>query len=96
MMRIEDDCVGCPDYCINCGAKHAVHYRCDRCGDDDKLYYFNDEELCKYCLEKAFHREKTEDGTCEQCGEECTIYSDYGLCAECFFDSLETVEGSEW
>lgn len=95
MITIENDCVGCGSYCCDCGAKHSIHYRCDRCGDDDKLYYFGDEELCEYCLDKALSKAETTDGICDLCGENCTIYSDYGLCEECFSDSLEIVEESE-
>lgn len=95
MIEITDECVGCPDYCINCGARHTERFYCDRCGDNDKLYHFGGEELCSYCIEKALENEKTESGTCAVCGEECDVYSAYGMCAECLTESLETVEGSE-
>lgn len=33
MVEIENNCVGCPQGCINCGLQHdEVHY-CDICGD---------------------------------------------------------------
>lgn len=96
MMRIEDNCVGCPDYCINCGARRTKRFYCDRCGDEDKLYRFGGEELCDYCISKALSKEKTEDGICDQCGYKDTIYSRYGLCTDCFFEGLETVEDFDW
>lgn len=56
MMKIENDCVGpCPQGCLGSGCpnRHAQHFYCDRCGDEerpDRLYDFNGEMLCKECL----------------------------------------------
>lgn len=94
MTIIENDCVGCGNYCGNCGAKHTEHFYCDKCGEEDTLYYLGDRELCLDCIEKIVRKEKEEDGVCDQCGVECTVYSSYGLCEDCIFDSLEVVEGS--
>ncbi len=94
MRRIENDCNGCDIYCCDCGLRHVEHSYCDRCGSEETLYCFGDEELCLDCIEKAVSKEK-EDGICEECGEECTVYADYGLCEDCFFDSLEVAEGSD-
>lgn len=49
----EDNCVGCPRGCINCGRKHqAVCIRiCDRCKEEvDTLYNYDGEELCLDCI----------------------------------------------
>lgn len=50
MKKIENDCVGCPTYCTDCGAKRTPHYYCDRCGNEDILYFFGNEELCMECI----------------------------------------------
>lgn len=52
MVKIENECVGCDTYCINCGAKSVPHYYCDDCGDEVTLYDFDDKELCIRCVEK--------------------------------------------
>lgn len=56
MVKIENDCVGCPPEmgcmggsCLNCNVKH---YYCDNCGCEDKIYYFNGQELCLDCIEQ--------------------------------------------
>jgi hypothetical protein len=51
MVRVENDCVGCPQGCINCGRKYVEHFYCDKCGEEDTLYEsYNGEQLCKECL----------------------------------------------
>ena len=95
MQTITNECVGCGNYCINCGAKETVRYVCDRCGEADKLYCFGDEDLCSYCLEDAFSELKTSEGVCDICGEKCEIYDELEMCRECFFENIETVEESE-
>lgn len=54
MKKIENDCCGCALPCIDCGRKRTPHYYCDRCGDETKLYNFEDEQLCKNCLIENF------------------------------------------
>lgn len=54
MMKIENDCVGCPIPCIDCGRKRTPHYYCDKCGSEETLYRYDDKELCKDCLAKEF------------------------------------------
>lgn len=58
MKKIEDECVGCPIElgCLGstCRYKNVVHFYCDRCGCEEKLYHFDDEELCAECLLKEF------------------------------------------
>ncbi|MDE6501044.1 MAG: hypothetical protein K2L10_03065 [Ruminococcus sp.] len=92
MRKIEDDCVGCDIYCCDCGLQHAEHLYCDQCGYEDSLYRFNDEEICIDCIEKAMSGEEMKYGICGNCGEKTDIYSEYGLCQECFLESLEEVE----
>ena len=56
MHKIEDECVNCGLYCLgsNCPNRNVVRYYCDHCGCEDKLYYYDGEELCKECLLKNF------------------------------------------
>lgn len=57
MIRYEDDCVGCPQGCINCGRKHSAHFYCDECQDEldsDELYDYDDNMLCSRCLLSKF------------------------------------------
>lgn len=58
MQRVESECVGCPPEmgCLgnSCPNKNVVRYYCDCCGCEDKLYYYDNEELCEECLLKNF------------------------------------------
>ena len=57
MTKIENDCVGCTDIglpCKNCGRGRTPHHYCDRCGDETRLYRFDDSELCTECLLECF------------------------------------------
>lgn len=54
MMKIENDCVSCDLPCIDCGRKRSPHYYCDKCGIEETLYKYDDEELCKDCLAEKF------------------------------------------
>ena len=54
MVRYENDCVGCPQGCIDCGRKRTPHYYCDKCGDEATLYEYGDKQLCADCLLKKF------------------------------------------
>lgn len=53
MIKYENDCVGCPTYCINCGKKHSPHYFCDWCDEEfepDELYDVNGDMVCQGCI----------------------------------------------
>ena len=58
MVIYENECCDCavPAYpCLgsSCPNRHVKHYYCDECGEDvEKLYEFDDEELCLDCIEK--------------------------------------------
>lgn len=59
MVRLEDECVGCPPEkgCLGscCPHRNIMHLYCDDCGYDvEKLYKYDDEELCEECLLKRF------------------------------------------
>lgn len=69
MLKYENDCVGCPQGCINCGRKHVAYWVCDKCGEEaEKLWKYEGEELCQDCLletipkaEESDHREEEDD-----------------------------------
>lgn len=50
MEKIENDCCDCGMPCIDCGRKRTPHYYCDECGDETKLYEYEDKQLCETCL----------------------------------------------
>ena len=57
MKRIENDCCDCatesyPCLGNSCSKRNVEHYYCDECGDETKLYEFEDKELCIDCIEK--------------------------------------------
>ena len=56
MIAIENECVGCPIHCIDCGRKHVVHYYCDECGEEADLYNFDGQELCAECILSKFEK----------------------------------------
>lgn len=58
MKRIENECVGCPPEmgCLgdSCPNRNVPHYYCDNCGNEEKLYHYDNDELCEECLLKNF------------------------------------------
>lgn len=58
MRRIENDCVGCPPEigCLgdSCRYRNVPHYYCDYCGYEEKLYHYDNDEICEECLLKQF------------------------------------------
>lgn len=62
MIKIENDCVGCPPEmgCMgsSCPNRNVKHFYCDDCGDETDLYEFDGEELCIDCIEKRLDKVK--------------------------------------
>lgn len=57
MLKYENDCVDCPQGCIQCGRNHTPHLYCDECGEDaEVLYDYDGEELCQECLLEHFNK----------------------------------------
>lgn len=59
MKQIENECVGCVDvglHCLgdNCPNINVVRFYCDECGIEEKLYHYDNKELCKDCLANEF------------------------------------------
>ena len=56
MRRFETECVSCGLPCLyeGCPYYKVEHFYCDRCGKEEKLYDYYDEEICEECLLKEF------------------------------------------
>ena len=56
MLTTENNCVGCPQGCINCGRKHQEVIKCDGfCCDEYAKYHtsiLDEGDYCEDCLEK--------------------------------------------
>lgn len=53
MTKIVNECVGCPQGCVNCGRKRVVRTYCDMCDEEiiGKIYEAGIyDELCESCL----------------------------------------------
>lgn len=55
MKEITNECVDCTSvglHCLgrSCPNRNVVHYYCDECGYEGKLYHYGDRELCEDCL----------------------------------------------
>ena len=60
MKKVENECLGCTDLKLHCfGAscpyKDVPRFYCDRCGEEEVLYDYYGEEICKECLLKEFN-----------------------------------------
>lgn len=86
MIIVENNCVGCPQGCINCGRKHEEAIICDECRDEYAEYQYEGNDYCEWCFEKALENEfevEKSFGDCESCGDpEEKLYD--GMCAWCF------------
>ena len=68
MVRFENDCVGCPQGCVDCGKRRAAHFYCDVCEteqDKGDLFWVDGEMLCRYCLLERHRRVSEVDWTSE-------------------------------
>ena len=57
MIRYENDCVGCPQGCINCGRRSVQHLYCDKCDEEydaEDLYDVDGEMLCIDCIKMQY------------------------------------------
>ena len=56
MIKLENDCVGCPPEmgCLGdgCPNRNVPYYYCDECGESEILYHFDGEQLCIDCIKK--------------------------------------------
>lgn len=54
-MKIKvNGCVDCGLQCLQYCEKRddTYEWRCDECGEEDTLYYFDDKELCLDCIKQ--------------------------------------------
>lgn len=61
MVRLENDCVGCPQGCIHCSKGDSYYYAmyCDECGRSvEDLFLYGDKQICNDCL--VDHYEKVD------------------------------------
>lgn len=58
MRTVNDECVDCGLPCMGnqCPNMNVVRHYCDNCGEETELYYFDDEELCIYCIIEKLKR----------------------------------------
>ena len=58
MKKVENECVGCPPEmgCLGfaCPYRNVVRFYCDNCKEENKLYYYENKELCGECLLDEF------------------------------------------
>ena len=54
LIVVESDCCDCDLPCIQEGCRFykVARFYCDDCGEEDTLYYFDDKQLCSYCVLK--------------------------------------------
>lgn len=59
MIIIENRCVDCLLPCLgdSCPQRHARCYYCDDCKEEvEKLYWYDNKELCIECIEKRLEK----------------------------------------
>lgn len=58
MIRYENECVDCGLPCLgnSCPYRNVPHHYCDKCGFEEDLYYFDDEELCIDCIKDRLEK----------------------------------------
>lgn len=57
MKKTENECVGCTSMglpCMGHGCPNlaVTRFYCDECGDEEELYYYDEQELCIECIKK--------------------------------------------
>lgn len=56
MMRLENECVGCPTEkgCLGsaCPNRNVPHFYCDKCKHEEVLYEYDDGEYCIDCIKE--------------------------------------------
>jgi len=91
MIRYENDCVGCPQGCIDCGRRSVPYYYCDMCDDaldTDDMYEDEEyEDLCPDCLRKIHAKKWTANmwdaGSPEWRVEETEDEYEHYICEQC-------------
>lgn len=76
MKRYENECVGCYTvglHCLgaNCRNRNVPHWYCDKCKNEDRLFHFEDRELCAGCIVEEVRTETESEY------EEDDVYEEY-------------------
>lgn len=52
MRKIENDCVDCGLPCLgnSCPKRNVPHFYCDKCGEENDIYHYEDKQLCIDCI----------------------------------------------
>ena len=60
MIKLEDECVGCPPeigcFGNRCPYKNVPRFYCDECGFEEDLYWYDNEQLCIGCIKNKLER----------------------------------------
>lgn len=60
MIKIENECVGCPPEigCIgnSCPYLNVPRFYCDECDNEDTLYWWDGRQLCLDCIKKQLEK----------------------------------------
>ena len=64
MKKKENECVSCGLPCLgnSCPNRNVIRFYCNRCEEEDTLYYYDGEELCQNCLLEEFKIVEGSDG----------------------------------
>lgn len=59
MRKVESDCVDCGLPCLGRSCPHysVTRFYCDKCGNEDTLYLYDDKELCRDCIHEIIDEE---------------------------------------
>ena len=63
MVQTENECVDCGLPCIyeSCPYWAVRRYYCDDCGEEEDLYWYEDEQLCIDCIAERLKRVECND-----------------------------------
>ena len=100
MMYEVNECCDCATEsypCIGdaCSLRHAIYYRCDRCGCDglteDDIHKVDGEDLCDACYDEEFEDDSPCD-ECRSCDDDYSFDDDGELtcnCIDCPFNGWD-------
>lgn len=66
MIKYENECCDCavPGYpCLedDCPYTNVPHFYCDKCGEEEKIYHYGEDQLCITCIIKDLKEVTTGD-----------------------------------
>lgn len=56
--RTENECVDCGLPCMgnDCTNRNVTRYYCDKCGEEEQLYFYDGLELCIECIKSELEK----------------------------------------